>query len=214
MPIDAQTAHALEVALAGVPGVLGAVVLDDVNDAAVLEVQAFVRETADVTELRTVLARVAAEVTDRPVEVVPLAIAAPASPPVPSTDPVGPAPAGPRGRPRLVSVVLDSSLTSARHEAYVSLQDTEVAAGRATVGRDPLIAVVAAACHALTRDGQEAPTPRAVERFSFDGLEVMVVAVTVRGRTLVGSALLEDEPEPAAVVRATLDAVNRWYGLG
>lgn len=227
MLIDPRTAHALESSLADVPGVLGAVVLEDDNEPTRLEVQVFVQQGADVAHLRGLLERVAAGVTDRVVEVVPLEVAGPG--PVPEAvavrgreavavpDPEAPAAADgcrPRGRPRLVSVVIDSSVSDDRHEARVSLQDATFAGGRAVAGRDPLMAVVAAACDALAGAGQETPEPRAVQRVTVDGLDVVVVVVTVRGRPLVGSAVLEDEPEPAAVVRATLDAVNRWYGLG
>lgn len=227
MSIDPRTAHALESSLADVPGVLGAVVLEDDNEPTSLEVQVFVQQGADVAHLRGLLERVAAGVTDRVVEVVPLevaghgpvpeAVAAPATAGVAATATEIPAAADgrpPRGRPRLISVVLDSSLSADRHEARVSLQDATLAGGRAVAGRDPLMAVVAAACDALAGTGQETPQPRAVQRVTVDGLDVVVVVVTVRGRPLVGSAVLEDEPEPAAVVRATLDAVNRWYGLG
>lgn len=245
MPIDPGTVHALEAALAEVPDVLGAVVLDHLNEATPLEVQTFVRDGADLADLRPLLHRVAARVTDREVEVVVLEAVGPATAhtaPAPATaSPRGPEPAtappattpsddappaattrtatGERPaivgrRPRLVSVVLDSSFSADRHEAHVSLQADEVSGGRAVVGRDPLIAVVAAACDALTREGQDVPAPRAVQRVSVDGLDVLVVVVTVRGRPLVGTTVLDDEPEPAAAVRATLDAVNRWYGLG
>lgn len=214
MPIDLRVAHALEEALAGVPGVLGAVVLDDANDGAPLEVQTFVEADADVDELAEVLRRVAADVAGRDVTVVPLQLAGPTGPAPDIATAVGPGTDG--GRPRLVSVVLDSSFAAARHEALVSLQGAGIAAGRASVGRDPSMALVTAACQALAGGdaGDDAPVARAVERISVDGIDVVVVAVTVRGRPLVGTAVLDDEPEPAAVVRATLDAVNRWYGRG
>lgn len=213
MPIDPQTAHALEAALAGVPGVLGAVAVDDASDAGPVEVQAFVQADADLDAVGRELRRIAGEVTDRAVTVVPLQLSGAAAATAAGDRPRSEGDRQ-RGRPRLVSVVLDSSLAAERHEALVALHDTGLAAGRASVGRDPALALVAAACDALAGDGQEPPVPRAVERVTIDGLEVVVVAVTVRGRPLIGSALLEDEPEPAAVVRATLDAVNRWYGLG
>lgn len=213
MSIDPRTARALEVALAGIPGVLGAVVLEDPNDATPLEVQTFVRQGVDLAALRATVEQAAAGITERNVDVVCLEVAGTAGS-VPGNGEVTGAATVARPRPRLVSVVIDSSVTTDRHEAHVSLHGPEVAAGRATVGRDPLVAVVAAACDALARDGQDRPEPSAVERVTVAGLDVVIVVVTIRGRPLVGTAVLEDEPEPAAAVRATLDAVNRWYGLG
>lgn len=217
MSLDPPTAQALEAALAAVPGVVGAVLVDGPdpsNESEPLEVQVFVEAAADRRAVGAALERAAGGLTGRPLEVVLLTVASVEPPPV--APPAGDrhTPARGRGRPRLVSVAIDSSVAAGRHEALVALQDDGVVSGRAVVDRDPLVAVVEAACDALASDGRDRPEPRAVEQVHVGDLEVVLVAVTIRGRPLLGSAVLDDEPVTAAAVRATLDAVNRWYGLG
>jgi hypothetical protein len=211
MPLDPDVWEALETSLRVVDGVLSAVVLDELNDDDALEVQAFLQPGYDVAGIRSELARLGSEITQREVYVSTFEVAD-ADVRAPSDTAAPPAAGEPR-RLRLVSVVIDSAALAGRHEAFVGLDGGTTSWGRAPVGRDPLWAVVAATCDALGQGpGGARPRPTAVERARIGDLDVLLVVVEMRGRGLLGSAALDEEPATTVAVRATLDAVNRWYG--
>jgi hypothetical protein len=219
--LRSEDARALERRLAELEDVLGVVVLDVTNESPPLEVQVFLSVGTDDGTLRDSIRGIAEQTSGVAVDVSlfhapggtrgTTGVVAGAA-----TDVEAAPDDGGRGRtdgrrPRLLSVVLDSSALVGRHQAVVSLAGAADHTGRAELDGDPLLAVVRATCDAIrAATGGTVADTLGLQQTTVGGVPVIVVTLSLAGRVLVGAARAGHEPVQTTAVRASLDALNRW----
>lgn len=219
MLLRSEDARALERRLAELEDVLGVIVLDVTNESPPLEVQVFLSVGTDDGTLRDSIREIAEQTTGVAVDVSlfqvpggtrgPTGVAAGTATDV--EDPPGDGGRTPGRRPRLLSVVLDSSALVGRHQAVVSLAGAADHTGRAELDGDPLLAVVRATCDAIQAvTGGTVATALGLQQTTVGEVPVIVVTLSLAGRVLVGAARAGQEPVQTTAVRASLDALNRW----
>lgn len=219
MLLRSEDARALERRLAELEDVLGVIVLDVTNESAPLEVQVFLSVGTDDGTLRDSIREIAEQTTGVAVDVslfqVPGGTRGPTGVAAGTATDVEDTP-GDRGRtdgrrPRLLSVVLDSSALVGRHQAVVSLAGAAEHTGRAELDGDPLLAVVRATCDAIqAATGGTVADTLGLQQTTVGEVPVIVVTLSLEDRVLVGAARAGQEPVQTTAVRASLDALNRW----